>query len=415
MLSKIKFYVTYDYFLEFVLSLFYLLTIFASKIPASDSTFHLKLSIFPILFTISLLLFIINNKNEIIILFSYKNLKALSLLLLLFILLHSLGLTYSINTEYGLQKFYGLLFNIIPIIIFTYFLIKTWNKRRTEAFLLSSSILICLSVIYILIISPFNYGNVRTISTNSWSHVYYGRFISLSFIVLSLIHFKNYNNPKKYILFTLLIFTTIGTFLSGLRAAEIGIVLFTIYIAIYYYKKKEIKLNKIFGLFAILIFSFTFVTYLSNNKLESRQNELVNLTHFELNKISSLDARIKGIEAGFTMFNEYPIIGVGLGGFNNSKYGDILSDIKYPHNIFFEYLFEYGTIGLIIFTIILFLLLKKIIRYSKVLSIIFLFTIWLALFSHDISSQKELYLFFVFYIIDEKEFKRFYVNLCAVK
>ena len=105
MLSKIKLYVTYNYFLEFLLSVFYLLTIFASKIPASDGTFHFKLSIFPILLIISVLLFIIKDKNEIITLFSFSNLKTLALLIILFILLHSLGLIYSKNIEYGLQKF----------------------------------------------------------------------------------------------------------------------------------------------------------------------------------------------------------------------------------------------------------------------------------------------------------------------
>jgi len=414
MLSKIKSFLNYNFFLEFLLSSLYLLTIFASKIPASDGTFHLKLSIFPILLTIFIFLFIINDTDEIISLFSYSELKSLALLLIIFILLHSLGLIYSKNTEYGLQKFYGLLFNIIPIIIFTYFLIKTWNNKRTKVFIISLTGIIIISVIYILIFFPFNYGDVRTISTNSWSHVYYGRFISLSFITLLIIYIKNYYFTKNFFINILLILSAIGTFLSGLRAAEIGIIIFTVSLIIYFYKYKGITLKKAISVLAILIFSFTLVTFLSNNKLNTRQNELVKLTQLDINEISSLYARYKGLEAGIKMFKENPIIGVGLGGFNNTEYGNILSEIKYPHNIFLEYLFEFGIAGFVIFSIFLFLLLKRLKNLSSILTIIFLFAIWLSLFSHDISSQKEVFLFFVFFIIDEKEFKRIKINLCEV-
>ena len=67
------------------------------------------------------------------------------------------------------------------------------------------------------------------------------------------------------------------------------------------------------------------ILFLSNSKLKSRQDDLVKLSNFKITEISSLDARYKGIKAGFSMFKDNPIIGVGLGGFNNQKYGNILT------------------------------------------------------------------------------------------
>jgi len=394
------------YFLEFFLSTFFILTIFASKIPASNGTFRLILSIFPILLTITILSLILKDKYRIRDIISNAEIKSLFLLVFVFIFFHSLGLIYSSNIKYGFQKFYGILFNILPSIIFTFYIVKTWNEIRTKTFFLSLFCLVLLTVLYVIIISPFNYGQVRTISLASWSHVYYGRFVSIVFIVVLFIFLRDANKKIYYRVLALLLLSAMGAFASGLRAAEIGIILFTVVILIYFYIKKRINLNKIVLTSVIILFSFTLILFLSNSKLKSRHVDIVKLSNLKLTEISSLDARYKGIKAGFSMFKDNPIVGVGLGGFNNPKYGEILSEIKYPHNIFLEYLFEFGFIGLIAFLIILYLLIKRLYGFSKTLSIIFLYTLWLALFSHDISSQKEVFIFFSVFVLNKNDINK---------
>ena len=127
MISKFKTIISYQFIIEFLISSFYLLTIFASKIPASNGTFQLKLSIFPILLTITISFLILKDKTRIRNIVSNTAIKSLFLLVFIFIFFHSLGLIYTANINYGLQKFYGILFNIIPAIIFTFYIVKTWK------------------------------------------------------------------------------------------------------------------------------------------------------------------------------------------------------------------------------------------------------------------------------------------------
>lgn len=119
-----------------------------------------------------------------------------------------------------------------------------------------------------------------------------------------------------------------------------------------------------------------------------------------VNRISSLEQIAVGsqIEDGsitsrFTAFKvawlggwENPFFGNGLGTFQFAG-GELTQSLKYPHNIFLEFFYEMGLIGLMFFILILILIFKSTKKYGFWLLSLYCIFLWLSLFSKDIPSN----------------------------
>jgi O-antigen ligase len=108
----------------------------------------------------------------------------------------------------------------------------------------------------------------------------------------------------------------------------------------------------------------------------------------------AIGARFEAFTAGFNLFIQNSILGAGFGGFN---FGDgINTQIKYPHNVFIEILSETGIVGMICITVMFYFAVRRMKDEGRKFLWIWLFGIWLALFSKDLSTNPIVYLPFAF-------------------
>jgi hypothetical protein len=110
-----------------------------------------------------------------------------------------------------------------------------------------------------------------------------------------------------------------------------------------------------------------------------------------------INARLIGYEESLKIIEENPVLGVGIGGFKNYKENKTLDIIKYPHNIFLEFQAELGILGTIFFLLFLYRTAITLYRINIYLLIVWLYTIWLALFAKDISANLLVFIPLIFY------------------
>ena len=114
---------------------------------------------------------------------------------------------------------------------------------------------------------------------------------------------------------------------------------------------------------------------------------------------SFMTNHIKILEISIERFREYPVLGLGLGGFNSFYKTHFPEEIIYPHNIFLEALVEQGIVGCLVLGILLYLLSRRIMRLGMKVYVMFLFALGLAMYSKDFTSNPLLLAFFAVYFI----------------
>jgi len=100
-----------------------------------------------------------------------------------------------------------------------------------------------------------------------------------------------------------------------------------------------------------------------------------------------IQSRLYLIEKSFEIIKENPLLGKGIGGFQNYNNDPNLLLLKYPHNIFLELLCEYGVLIGGFFSIGLILLFVKAIKRNFILGIFILYALLIAQTTKDITSQ----------------------------
>ena len=216
-------------------------------------------------------------------------------------------------------------------------------------------------------------------------------------IFMSILIFEKKYNKYLFPFFIILCLSTI--LVTGERAAFLltAFGIFLAFILVKHFRKKII-------ISLLILFVFTFFILLENPKLKSR---VIDYTFFQLGITKNLDSNKNNFkidlkkfidspygahwETAFKIWQDNKFIGVGVKQFrvkcSDNKYKQIKSKLRsvrcatHPHNTYMEILSETGLIGLSLFTLIIFFLIKKtyLISRSKnnvnwlIISIILLF------------------------------------------
>jgi O-antigen ligase len=298
------------------------------------------------------------------------------------------SLIYSLNPYFGFLKLLNILISVMPLVAAFYYLVTTWDADRLKVFAYSLLTLGIISTLALIIITPFDYSTPYEFSLLRWSHVIYGRFISIVFLFsLYLLYEKRINIKPVYMSLLISLFLT-GTYLSGLRAALLGLLIITIPVLLWGINQKKITLtNSALILFSsILMISLISLTP-AGYKSITKYTGTVTITNNDLIMDGPSNARIEAAKISWEMFKERPLFGSGLGGFNRFYKTRLPQDIKYPHNIFLEVAVEFGIVGLAGLIYLLWWIFKSAKKYSIYLVVFFGYALWLALFAKDISTN----------------------------
>jgi len=360
----------------------------------------------------SIIIFIINSKINLKNYFSSSLLKRTLLIITLIIVYSSLTLLYSNNPAYGGLKILNFAICSVPAAIGAYVLINIeWNKKLFINTLIIISVIIIAALAGVLLVKPFEHSTVYVFEAGRWSHVFIGRLISFLTLILFLILL----NSKRKVIISITLVITAGLFLlylTGLRSALLGFTLAALISLIYYILTGRLNSIHYSAVFAILLLSAILI-YTANSlllpeeiKTPVRIENMLKFENMDFGGEEAIQSRIRSFELAWEMFKNSPVTGNGFGsfcGYNNSRWA---ATQKYPHNIILEILAELGIVGLVFFGYIFFLIIRSIFNFHHSsfnrspfnqspfpLLILLLFSLWLAMFSKDFSSQSFLWMF----------------------
>lgn len=378
--------------LNIILINLFVISIFASSITGSAPYFY------PINITLTVLLLITISLHSRAVNFSFsefftkRKLTRFFLPVISLIVLPAITLTYSSNFEYGLKKITDFLIITLPVLFTAGYLALTYREEYWRIFYHTIGTYAVFSVVLILVLTPFSYDGSTLKSISDWSHVIYGRFISLTFIIY-FIHLTGENEEDLFPGVVILAITALGVFLSGLRAGTLGLMIFLPAIIIYRLVKSPDKILRIF-LIIIFIGGAYLLSYLvpSNEQINERYSDAVDVENFRFGADEAILSRIHAWEECLMIIKENPITGTGYGGFNNYKNIEITRNVKYPHNLVLEFVTEMGLFGAMLLIYLLYIIFRNTYRLMPELAIIFLFALWLTMFSKNLPSQAILWI-----------------------
>lgn len=320
--------------------------------------------------------------------FSFQPTIKLILGSLLFIIITFYSLLIGGFNTLGLQKFYLLLVQVIPITLVIYFAASTWNENRAKAlFIVTISIGVVASVIS-LFLSPFNPFIIYNFSFTRWSHVAFGRFIVIPIILTFYLVYLTNNKKLIPLYFALAAMMVITLISSGFRAGVIAIITFLFSLLIYSIISNKVNFFKLQNLLlaGFLLASPIIIIYTQQTNLVNRLDGFEQIATGESIEDGSLTSRLKAYEIAWNGGWKKPIFGHGLGTFQFAD-GNFTAAMKYPHNIFLEFFYEFGMIGVLIFIYVFILSLYYLLRTNFWLISLYLVFFWFSLFSKDIPSN----------------------------
>jgi len=313
------------------------------------------------------------------------------------IFLPALSLLYSANPYFGFQKITTLIISTIPPVLAISYLLLTRGENKLLITITSLQVLTTLLIISGLVINPFSPQTSYSFQIDRWSHVLAGRLEGVVFIITLLLWIHEKNKMRLIIYAVLLILFAYGISITGLRSSLLGIIFFAPVIISWYLYTKRIDQKRFSA--TIIIAAITIIMCIifpsSNRKITERYESMADVENMRFGEDGAIHSRLDAMKISYVMFKERPILGWGFGGFRNYYFKQAGYDIKYPHNIFIEFTVELGIVGLIFFLWLLYLIISSV-KLSSALVFIFLFTVWLALFSKDIPSNTMLWIWLAF-------------------
>jgi O-antigen ligase len=214
---------------------------------------------------------------------------------------------------------------------------------------------------------------------------------------------------KKVLTYTLIFITGFSIlYLTGLRTAISGTILFSFAGVIRQFYRKEITLNHLYGFILMIICVVSLIVFTPKQfETEIRFENLLQFEELKFSGEASILNRVESYKLSWQMFQERPVFGWGLGSFNGFKNIKWTTIQKYPHNILLELLAETGVVGCLLFLFLCYLIIKKIFRDKSMmlnqnlslrffLLLTFIFSLFMAMFSKDVSSQSFLWLYLIF-------------------
>lgn len=395
------------YIIEILLVNLFIVNVFISSITTYNLNSFIIKSISTVLLFIVVFTDCKNTRFDLLDHLKSSQFKKLLSILVVFLLIPLISLSYSSNFAFGLQKLISLSISTIPTILAFFYILLTLNKERFHTFIFSIIIISFISVILILIIEPFSYDGSTPKSLTTWSHVIYGRFISSAYIII-FFYLLNLKNKKLIPPVSLcLSIIIIGIFLSGLRAALLGAFIFALLILIIYLFQKKLRVINLSGLLLSIIVSLLLINIIptGNKILFNRFNNLQDIEDFRFNYDSPIHTRYNSYDISIEIIKERPFLGTGFGGFRNYNDDYFTQVIKYPHNIFLEFFVELGIPGILLLLFLLYIIFSSTKKISVEVLLFFLFALWLAMFSKDIPSQSLLWIGLAFYGLKEMKLK----------
>lgn len=323
-----------------------------------------------IIIDISFLIFVVKNRNLLIVFFDkYKNLFLVFGYLFIYFFIQSLftnNISVSLSHSLGLYRFVILFFAILYVFN---------DKAKIEKVMFLSFIIISfvsLDAIYQYIFKtdlfgmPIYQGGRLT----AWSDRPVVSLYSSEFFGFILASFFLLENKYKYFALLSLFLLTIMILISGNRTPILAL-FSTVFIVLFFTEYRK-YLFIIIGI-TTLLFSFTFL----NNELSTRYQALINPT------VSNTSGRVQIYETSFEIIKSKPFLGIGSGNFrydfieyyekiynNNSK--DIYEHIylKNPpyhtHSTFLDIIVSWGFFGVILILLLGFRIYQSFIKNSSI-------------------------------------------------
>jgi len=265
---------------------------------------------------------------------------------LFFFIWYLFSATYSISDIFWVQKFLGMLLNIISF-IFPILCLKKW-----EEFLSFNRFLAFLSILTIFAVLALKLsGNIGLLLQTSSNRLSDG-----------VPDFPDYLNLGTIIGFGVLIFLSTSRrihfllAMSGIAALVVigarGPFLFTVIMIVvhilYRYKDKILTLRFYFYLLGVLVCIWGLLQWEGASLLVQRLS-----VHSYRWGSSELDNvfRIPEFTIALNVISDFFFFGTGLGGYGLAGYG--IDDNIYPHNILLEVFSETGLFGFVLFCICL--------------------------------------------------------------
>jgi O-antigen ligase len=219
---------------------------------------------------------------------------------------------------------------------------------------------------------------------------------------------NNYKSAIFYSLFSAL--AAYALFLSTHRSSLISLGIMMVVVGgwlVVGRKRGEVRgqnINRIISLLIVIGLTLVLIFILPKPEIVSvRYNNLASVEELDFGGDGPILSRIEALKLSWQMFLDNPVFGVGFGGFK--AYNSVTEFLKYPHNIFIEMAVEGGIVGLLVLSAMLYVLFRSVYRFTKchpefisrsgILSLAS-YSLLLALFSKDLSSQTVLWIFIAF-------------------
>lgn len=315
-----------------------------------------------------------------------------NLFLLCLIFLPAISCFYSTNPSYGGVKLLNLILGSFPLLILFISLVPLYNERIVFWFNQMVLFWTGFLVLMLIILQPIRINGVYHFSLLHWSHVMIGRILFCLYLITLGLLIKPQNNRKIILLFSISLISY-GIFITGLRAAMLGMVLFSpVYLGWACYKRKLSLISTIaIGLWLFLSCSIAIVTN-HNNEVNKRISVVKNIQFDAIQKEGSYRGRSESLQICMERFKKAPIMGIGFGGFYHPWKNYKAWVLKYPHNIILEYGVEMGLIGLLWLFTAIWLIGTATWKLNPLLCLFFAGVFWLTLFSKNIPSNILLFL-----------------------
>lgn len=405
-----------QYYLDFILAVIFIFTLGVTSI-SNNTHLNLTLKLVSVIFfsvmTVLRLKFIYDIKVKNVLQIFVTDLKIpffkkLTAVFAITFLILSATLFYSYNASYGIWKLLNLVLVMFPFLFLVLINMNHNSAKLYEMFVKVTEIFLVTGSLLVFLIEPFDYlGMEYKLSLERWSHVVFGRVSGFLFLfyLLHLLLLK-----EKVTIYNLLIIAVSGysIYLTGLRAAIVGLIIIIplMLIATFYFKREFIRIAKLAAVLVVVLI----LGLLFNNTNESseRMGKISNIVTTGETDDGAVNARLDGWIVGWEMIVDSPFLGRGIGGYN-SEFRDyeIQKLIEYPHNLFIELGVELGIVGWVLSTFLIAIVLSMLWKYlancridelknekllvNLVLLFLVIFSLWLGMFSKDISSQSLLW------------------------
>lgn len=310
------------------------------------------------------------------------------------------SLAYSENLNYGIWKLANIILIIFPSVILVMLNIVHGREILLKNFIRITEIFLLVSSILILVMHPFDYLGVEyKLSIERWSHVVTGRvhgFLFLFYFLYASFIKKKVRTKEYAVIFV----SGLGLYFIGLRAAILGVmILLPVILSLMYFVRRNI--TNLLRLSLTIAATIIIIFFIGNiNEPAERLYRVGEFLIYNEVDDGAINARLEGWMVGWEMIKDSPFIGRGLGGYNSDfRDHEIQKIIKYPHNLFIELVVELGILGCVVIILIIGFIIVNLANlricelktettnFNLVLLFLVIFSLWMAMFSKDISSQ----------------------------